>query len=366
MRSSTSVVTHTVNRCSIGCDVRALCWSRRDVCAAAEHKIVRYRRRVLSSSFQPAYTTKPAPQDWREAAENGHRALASIHAQLEDLQSDGAHGSSGSSRRHSSSTPAAAAAAAAEPLPVLENLMKQAPSFALQRYLAASEAQSSAHAAALPPADALHGQYTLLQDCMQQLQLESRELAAAWEQHAATLSSTPQQHSYQQQPPQQQQGEDQEAADAGGIDSSRGAAQGARAARSWDAAEWLLLLSSVAASVAKSTDCMVRRLRIAAQLKLKHRCTFGWGEGHALDHHSLFADLTPNHHRLLPTLSQAQCAAAVSLATPAAELESYAQLWELRPFVDDAAVNAVIEAALTAQRKREQQQAGGVVSPLMA
>lgn len=62
----------------------------------------------------------------------------------------------------------------------------------------------------------------------------------------------------------------------------------------------------------------------------------------------------------VPTLrhapAQAKCAAAVSLATPVGDVETYAQLWALRPWVDDAAVVAITDAAPAAQASEGQQQ----------
>lgn len=59
----------------------------------------------------------------------------------------------------------------------------------------------------------------------------------------------------------------------------------------------------------------------------------------------------------LPPPLQEATAGAVSLAAPAAEVETYVQLWSLRPWLDEGAADAVIGAALAQQRADER--AGG-------
>lgn len=42
----------------------------------------------------------------------------------------------------------------------------------------------------------------------------------------------------------------------------------------------------------------------------------------------------------------------MSLTTPAAEVETYAQLWELRPFLDQQAMDVIVDSALAAQTQQ--------------
>jgi hypothetical protein len=56
--------------------------------------------------------------------------------------------------------------------------------------------------------------------------------------------------------------------------------------------------------------------------------------------------------------AQAACASAVGLAMPAAEVETYAHFWALRPWLDDDAAEAILDAALAAQWRREVAGAG--------
>jgi hypothetical protein len=51
-----------------------------------------------------------------------------------------------------------------------------------------------------------------------------------------------------------------------------------------------------------------------------------------------------------------KCARAVCLTAPAGEVETYARLWDLRPWVEEGAAEAIIDAALQLQRRREPQE----------
>ena len=53
----------------------------------------------------------------------------------------------------------------------------------------------------------------------------------------------------------------------------------------------------------------------------------------------------------------------MTLVTPPEEVETYAQLWELRPPLDDDAAHALIDAVLAAQRRGEASAAAAAGAP---
>ncbi|KAI8476791.1 MAG: hypothetical protein J3K34DRAFT_455625 [Monoraphidium minutum] len=272
------------------------------------------RTRCAASNAARCCRLHAPPQDWIEAAEEGHAALAGIHPALEELQAPTEEGRG-------------------EPPAALAALSKLAPSFALERYVsslgrpkgaaAASSTPSTSTAAAAAaagplPADELSSHHQRLTESVERLRRARGGMAAACEAHATAALARP------------AGAAPRAAACGGGTAPEPGAAEGAagggdnggedgggdnRSSSSssggyggielWGQEELGLLLASQAAAVDKATDWM------------------------------------------------AKAAAAVSLAAPAAEVETYAELWGLRPGWDEEAADALIDAVLAAQRRRE-------------
>jgi hypothetical protein len=233
----------------------------------------------------PARPCGPAPQEWCEAADEGQEALEAIQRGLEDLEGGGGGGGG------------AAGAAAAPPPPALAALLQlvgwcrapppprarrcpcavslalalrrcveaaalrsptlphptpsplpQAPSFALQRHVAAADGSRGGGGAAggTPPADTLEWAHARLRASVGALEAAcgaARGARDALVGEALAAAASPAE------------------AGAGGA---AGAAAGDAAAgggggdtSSWGAAEWALPVASVAGAVAKSTEWMV-------------------------------------------------------------------------------------------------------------